>query len=115
MHPFDVNDRPWNAHRVLTVAGELDLLTAPELRSAAAAAIAAAPAGIIIDVGRLTFVDACGLGVLAVAAARSGHLPDRLHLAFPDPRLRHLLALTGLTAHLPVHPTYREDGRPRHG
>ncbi|MGK5553309.1 STAS domain-containing protein [Actinomadura kijaniata] len=106
MTSFDVTDRPWHEHLVLTVTGEVDLDTAPALRTALHGAIAAAPAGIIVDVRGLTFIDASGLNALAVAANRSAHLPDRLKLAAPPPRLNALLEVTGLSDHLPVHPTY---------
>ena len=63
---------------VLRVRGELDLLTADELRSALAEALAA-DATVVVDLDGVTFVDACGLRViLEVAESLNGEGPLRI-------------------------------------
>lgn len=49
---------------VITVAGELDLATRPELSDCAQEAVDACPGTVIIDLSGVTFIDACGLSAL---------------------------------------------------
>jgi anti-sigma B factor antagonist len=57
-------------HTLATVAGEVDIATVPQLQERLAAP-AAAGRPLIIDLDRVTFIDAAGLGVLARAASRA--------------------------------------------
>jgi anti-sigma B factor antagonist len=89
---------------VLTVRGEHDLSTAPDLRRRLKALIGEGDA-IVVDLSPATFVDSTILGVIldacrrasdaglgfAVAAANGGSAVDRV------------LEVTGLKAELPVH------------
>jgi anti-sigma B factor antagonist len=52
---------------LVTVAGEVDIATVPRLRERLAA-LAASGRPLIVDLDRVTFIDAAGLGVLAGAA-----------------------------------------------
>lgn len=61
--------RPAPGLWVLRAVGEIDLLTAPRLRSAVEALLAAHPRRIVLDFTHVTFLAACGLHVLADAAA----------------------------------------------
>ncbi|GAA3304644.1 hypothetical protein GCM10020218_104590 [Dactylosporangium vinaceum] len=49
---------------VLTVSGEVDYETAPELRAAVLGAIEPHPAGVVLDLAGLRFMDSSGLGVI---------------------------------------------------
>jgi anti-sigma B factor antagonist len=49
---------------VLTVRGELDALTAPQLTAAVDEALADSPVGVLIDLSAVSFLAAAGLGVL---------------------------------------------------
>lgn len=49
---------------VLVVAGEVDTLTAPELRAAIQVVLAGSPAGVIIDLSGVDFLASAGLSVL---------------------------------------------------
>lgn len=63
----EVDERP--AAVVITVAGEVDMLTAPQLRTAVDDAIARlAGRVLVLDLARITFFGSPGLQVLAIAA-----------------------------------------------
>jgi anti-anti-sigma factor len=57
-------------HVLVTVAGEVDIATVPQLRERLAAP-AASGRPLIVDLDWVTFLDAAGLGVLARAASRA--------------------------------------------
>ena len=54
---------------VLVVSGTVDAITAPQLDAAIAAAAAAAPAAIVVDLGAVDFLASAGMGVLVAAHA----------------------------------------------
>jgi anti-sigma B factor antagonist len=79
---------------VLQVAGEIDLSTADQLRSALEEALAADPRT-VVDMAGVSFFDASGLRVvLQVAASCNGAGPLQL---FNAPRVAWLLELVGLS------------------
>jgi anti-sigma B factor antagonist len=79
---------------VLQVRGEIDLLTADQLRTALEEAMATDPR-VAVDMGGVTFFDAAGLRVvLQVAATRNGAGPLVLLNA---PRVAWVLDLVGLS------------------
>ncbi|WP_030723031.1 STAS domain-containing protein [Streptomyces sp. NRRL F-2580] len=87
------------------VAGELDIATAPRLRTQALALIEQGHRHLILDLGAVTFCDSSGfnalVGIFRCAKTADGTL---VLAAVPD-RLARLLDLTGLSALLPAHPT----------
>ncbi|MEU4359659.1 STAS domain-containing protein [Streptomyces virginiae] len=87
------------------VAGELDIDTAPHLRTQALALIEQGHRHLILDLQAVTFCDSSGfnalVGIFRCAKAADGTL---VLAAVPD-RLQRMLNLTGLSALLPAHPT----------
>ena len=55
---------------LITVQGELDLSTAPQLRAELFTAIREGASGLIVDLDECPFIDSTGLGVLCHAARR---------------------------------------------
>ena len=86
---------------VLTLAGELDLYNADEVRDALADALAGSPARIVVDMSDVDFVDSTALGVLIEARSKLGR--SELLLAGPQLETRRTLQVSGLDRHLPVH------------
>ncbi len=52
---------------VVAVTGTLDMLTAPQLEAAIAAAAAAAPQAVVVDLGAVDFLASAGMGLLVAA------------------------------------------------
>lgn len=88
---------------VVSLAGELDLYNADEIRAALAEAIASGPRCVVIDLAEVEFVDSTALGVLVEARSELG--PDGFRLAAPQLGTRRALQVSGLDRHLPVHDT----------
>jgi anti-sigma B factor antagonist len=86
----------------VALSGEIDIVAVPEVRRALADATSRATAGVIADLGEVSFLDAAGLGVLAGAAHRTRHLPGGLRLVAVPRHAVRLLKLTGLDHHLAV-------------
>lgn len=96
---------------MVTLSGDIDIVTAPAVRQALAKAIGRAGTGVIADLSDVTFLDAAGLGVLADASGHARHLPGGLRLtAVPPPAVR-LIRLTRMDRHLAVFPAPPHRGR----
>lgn len=94
-------------HTLVTVAGEIDIATAPQLR-ARLTELASSGQPVIVDLAQVSFSDAAGLGVLAAAARQAAAASGSLQLAGPQPQMRRLLAISGLDSHIPVAATVAE-------
>jgi anti-sigma B factor antagonist len=92
---------------VLTLAGELDLYNAEEVRSALLDACADEPEVLVVDLEEVRFIDSTTLGVLIEARSR---MADRngFRLAAPGLETRRALAVSGLDRHFLVHDTVAE-------
>lgn len=92
---------------VLSLAGELDLYNAEEVRSALLEACADKPELLVVDLGDVRFVDSTALGVLIEARSR---MADRggFRLAAPGLETRRALEVSGLDRHFLVHDTVAE-------
>ena len=90
--------------RILSVAGELDLHTAPRFQEELQVAIEQPFEWLLIDLSDCDFLDSTAIHVL-VQAHRSldGHA-DKLALIIPSPHLRRIFELAGLDEVLHIHP-----------
>jgi anti-sigma B factor antagonist/stage II sporulation protein AA (anti-sigma F factor antagonist) len=87
---------------VITVAGELDVLSAPILHNAITTAFDNGYSRLVIDAAGLGFCDSQGLWVLIQAARRTADRGGSLRLAAPTPFLRRLLTVTHVGEAIPV-------------
>jgi anti-anti-sigma factor len=84
----------------VTVAGELDIATAPDLRRQLARDLADDAVLVVVDLSALTFIDSCGLHALLDACE---NLNGRLRLIPSEPCMR-LFDIAGVTDRLPLAP-----------
>jgi anti-sigma B factor antagonist len=87
---------------VIGVEGELDLSECPRLEHAMQKAEASHAIRILLDLEKLTFIDAAGLSVLVVAWRRSVSNGDRLRVSRGRDDVAHMLHLTALDTVLPL-------------
>jgi anti-sigma B factor antagonist len=89
---------------VVSLAGELDLYNAEEVRTALLDTLADGPELLIVDLEAVTFIDSTALGVLIEARSR---MNDRggFRLAAPGLEVRRALEISGLDRHFVVHDT----------
>lgn len=101
---------------IVTLAGELDVASAAELRGHLAALIGDGAGHLILDFARVEFADSNGLGVLA-GVHRLLRTPPRpgadegaagtgaLAVASVNQRVRRLLRTSGFTRIIPIYPS----------
>jgi anti-sigma B factor antagonist len=94
-------------HVLVTVAGEIDIATVPQLRERLAAP-AASGRPLIVDLDRVTFIDAAGLGALASAARRAAACGASLHAVCARHQVQRLFTITGLDRQIPLARTVTE-------
>ena len=103
-HPVLSVDRQDGGACVVRLAGELDLYNANDVREALFGACADDPERVIVDLGRVEFVDSTALSVLIEARTRLGNRRAFL-LAAPQLETRRALEISGLDRHFSVHDT----------
>jgi anti-anti-sigma factor len=94
---------------VLAMAGEVDLATAPQLRSLLEEADHETTREVVLDLSDVTYMDCAGLTPMLAARARLG---DRFWLRGVPPPVTRLLQLTGLREVFAILP---QDEIPAHG
>jgi len=88
--------RPASGFTVLEVAGEIDVYTAPQLRERLIAVVEGGARQVIVDLGRVEFLDSTGLGVLVGALKRLRVVGGELRLVCAQERLLKIFRITGL-------------------
>ena len=90
---------------VVVVRGEHDIYTAPTLRERLDQALAADPAGIVVDLGSATFLDSSILGALLEARRQALERGTGYVVCLgeePEPGVARILEITGLVPVFPV-------------
>jgi len=82
---------------VLSASGERDVNTAPELREHLSRLINGGARQITVDLAEVSFVDSTALSVLVSALKRLRQADGDLALASPNPSVRRVFEITGLT------------------
>ena len=96
-----------NAH-VVTVTGELDVYTAPDLRKALGEAAGEGAMDVVVDLLNVPFVDSMGLGVLVESSKSLKAKGGVLRIVCDDRRIARILEITGLDRVLVLHSTLRD-------
>jgi anti-sigma B factor antagonist len=90
-------------HVVLEIGGEIDVYTAPRLRERLTELLAAGEKHVVVDLGRVEFLDSTGLGVLVGAHRRLRASEGSLSLVCPHERLLKIFRITGLDTVFSMH------------
>ena len=94
---FAISEGTSNGCSIVSVVGELDVATAPELRTRLDDAIDRGPAVVVADLLGVTFLDSTALGVLIGALKRSQAAGGELRIVAAEPRILKIFEITGLT------------------
>jgi anti-sigma B factor antagonist len=89
-----VEDR--DGWQILTLAGEVDVATAPRLRDRLVQLITDGPPRLVVDMSGLSFIDSMGLGALVSGLKRARAHDGDLRLAGPSDHVTKVLAITRL-------------------
>jgi stage II sporulation protein AA (anti-sigma F factor antagonist) len=95
--------------RVVPV-GELDLMTVPLLEAALQEAEQHQPQRVLLDLGRLTFIDSSGLQVILRAEQRLAESGSQLVLRSGSPEVERIFDLSGVRPRLFFEDDARESG-----
>ncbi len=99
---FDIDTVKRDDALIVLVSGEIDLSTGSHLDDALSRAAASTAGLIIVDLERVTFMDATGLGIL-VRHASTEDGEQRLRITPGPPQVQRLFELSGMRAHLPFY------------
>lgn len=95
---FGISEEDSSGNTVLSVAGELDIATAPEFRDRLEEAIDRLPQGaVVVDLLKVTFIDSTALGVLIGGLKRSQNAGGVFRIVVAEPRIIKIFEITGLT------------------
>src|SRR5437667_10582392 len=93
---------------VISLAGEVDLYTAPEFKQQLLEVIAQGAKGVIVDLSSTTFIDSTTLGVLVGGVKRLRPNDGRLSLVCSDRNITKIFEITGLDRVFTIYPTRDE-------
>ena len=106
---FSLKQEPIDADRhVVAVTGEIDLFTAPELKSTLAEAVEAGHSRIVVDLTETTFLDSTALGVLIGAVKRLRSRGGALAIVNTDTSIAKTFEITGLDQVFTILPSREE-------
>jgi anti-sigma B factor antagonist len=101
-------DESAGSYVVLSVEGELDVSTAPQLREALMSVVARLYGTVILDLSGVGFIDSSALGVILSAWKQIKAQDGSMAIASPTPRITRIFEITGLTLSFPVCPSVPE-------
>jgi len=109
---FRIEERVEKGVPVISVIGEIDVATAPQLRECLHGVIAQGQATVILNLLSVTFLDSTALGVLVGALKRCREHGGELHIVVTDARIRKIFEITGLDKIFRIVETLSQVGAP---
>ncbi len=85
---------------VLSLAGELDMASAPLFESALDGTELAAAAALVLDLQQLRFIDSTGLRIILATRERCRERGQDFAITPGSPQVQRLLSVTGVGEHL---------------
>ncbi len=87
---------PAESDAVVTVVGELDMLSAPALEAVLDRSIDQGARQLVVDLDDVSFIDSTGIRVIVCAAARLHEAGGSLRLVYGDANMRRLFEILTL-------------------
>lgn len=96
--------------RVVSVRGELDLSTAPELEPPLEEAASSGDASVLIDLSECEFIDSTGIALIVrtwqrLDSGAGGDGSGKVVICSGNDQVRRVLEITGLELSIPIHET----------
>jgi anti-sigma B factor antagonist len=105
---LSLTTRTLGDHTVLAVGGEIDVYTAPQLRTELIRLADQGQVRIVVDLQGVEFLDSTGLGVLVGALKRARVGGGSVELACNQPKILKIFNVTGLEKVFAIHPSVDE-------
>ncbi len=106
---FDIKtEQLGNDSYVISLAGEVDLYTAPEFKQQLLEVIGQGGKNVVIDFSNTTFIDSTTLGVLVGGVKRLRPNGGQLSLVCNDRNITKIFEITGLDKVFPIYATRNE-------
>jgi len=106
---FEISSEDLSAGtHVISLAGEVDLYTAPEFKQQLLQVIGDGAKAVIVDFSKTTFIDSTTLGVLVGGVKRLRANDGRLSLVCSDRNITKIFEITGLDRVFAIYPTRDE-------
>jgi anti-sigma B factor antagonist len=93
---FDIAERWSGDIPVLTVSGEIDVATAPQLRDHLGTPEIGEATIVVVDLTEVSFLDSTALGVLVGAHRRRSEAGGEIRLVVTEPRILKVFEITDL-------------------
>jgi anti-sigma B factor antagonist len=93
---------------VISLAGEVDLYTAPEFKQQLLDVIGKGAKDVVVDFSNTTFIDSTTLGVLVGGVKRLRQNDGQLSLVCSDRNITKIFEITGLDRVFTIHATREE-------
>jgi len=103
-----IKKSPAGESYLIQVDGELDMYTAPQLKSALQEAIDQGQKHLVIDLTRVGFLDSTSLGVLVGGLRRVRSEEGEMSLVVDHPQLEKMFRITGFDGVFRIHRTVDE-------
>jgi anti-anti-sigma factor len=100
-HQLEVDDAVAGGRHTISVAGELDMASAPELTAMIERVCAEGASAITVDLSGLTFIDSTGLHIIISTSERCKNLGLDFQLVPGPQKIQRLFEVTGLLNVLP--------------
>ena len=105
---FDVEASEHAGVSVLTLRGEIDVYTAPQLRQAIVDLVDGGATSIVVDMAQVDFLDSTGLGVLVEGLKRVKRHDGTLSIVATQDKILKIFHITGLNKAFPIHSSVNE-------
>ncbi len=102
---FEVSKESGSGYVLVSVVGEVDVATAPQLRGLLQEAVAEGSPTVAVDLTGVTFIDSTALGVLIEAKKLCDGEGGTMRIAVSEPRILKIFEITGLTELFDIRPT----------
>jgi anti-sigma B factor antagonist len=93
---------------VVTLEGEIDIYSAPRFKEALLRGIEDGARNIVVDLGKVTFIDSTALGVLVSGAKRVRPQNGTLDIVCSDENIIRIFEITGLDRIFGIYPERAE-------
>ena len=108
MELLDVSTRQEAGWTVVSLIGQFDVATAPQVRQALVEAQYSAASRVVLDLAGVEFSDSMGLGVIIGGLKRARSHEGELVLVCDRERILHILEITRIDQIVTVHPSIDE-------